>query len=449
MPQTYSGTLITNDGNKLGDVKIILKSKGEILAETTTDRNGKFNIVLATDAPPANTTITFSKNSFTLYTLKNVQPTSMFIDSFSDINPIFGGVLDLKGQFAGGKYLITSLPQSTQDRLFWETYNIAEFIKKNPDNYLIEIEASESTIPNYDREEFLENDDPNPKWAGPNKEPRAEGKLGLTVLSQKRFDSLRKYIENYLEVYSVKLDSKNPIQKTLKVGDNTENSQYVKLKVTLKSATCRDVDLNFGAARKNDITIPKPPGAKKVTLNALLLPDRFGINQEYTNYYSQAPSSQGSAISWGFMAYLTIYNDRDKFKNLNNKSYYDLPLQLIEKNKVKEALKTDLANPDISLYLRVTIVLFLKSRVRSEAEKSLFDKYLRDDRGLLNDNLINLLFENYVDANVQTYTRIAPVKQELTTFSLTDIGNQTLFTIQQIPGVLSDNSQFKVNICNN
>lgn len=446
MPQIYSGTLVTNDGNILKEVKIILKSEGKILAETTTDKNGKFNISLATDAPPANTTITFSKNGFTLYTLKNVQPTNTFIDSFSDINPFFGGELNLKGQFAGGKYLITSLPQSTQDKLFWETYSIAEFIKKNPDNYVIKIEASESTIPNYDREEFLENGNTNPNWAGPNKEPRIEGKLEPKVLSDKRFNSLKKYIEDFFISYGVEL--KTPIKKDTKIGDNTENSQFVKLKVTLKSATCKDIDLNFGAARKNDITIPKPPGAKTISLNALLLPDRFGKGEEYNNYYSQAPGSQGSAISWGFMAYLTIYNDRDKFKNLNNKSYYDLPLQLIEKSKVKEALKIDLANPNISLPLRLTIVLFLKSKVRSEAEKNSFDKYLKDEKGLLNDNLIDLLFENYVDVNIQTYTRIAPIKQELTTFSLTNIGDQSLFTIQQIPGVLSDNSQFKVNICN-
>ena len=52
--------------------------------------------------------------------------------------------------FNTGKYLITSLNPKIQEQLYWELFNVLEFIKENPDNYNITIEASESTITNYD-----------------------------------------------------------------------------------------------------------------------------------------------------------------------------------------------------------------------------------------------------------------------------------------------------------
>lgn len=443
MSQIYSGTLITNEGSKLIDVKVIIKAEGKILGEAITNNEGKFNIILPTDSPPANTTITFSRNGFTLYTLKNVQPTSKFIDSFSDINPLFGGKLDLKGQFAGGKYFITSLPQTTQDRLFWETYNIVEFVKKNPQNYTIKIIASESTITNYDREEFLEDGTtPNPKWSGPLGVRTSP--LPTKALSEKRFNSLKKYVENFFTSYGVKLET--PIKADIRVGGDTESSQFVQLSVSLTQATCSDIDLNFGQVKKNDLTILKPLNAKTLTVNPLELPDRFGINNKYNNYFSQAPGTPGSSITWGYIAYLSLYGDRKKFKDLKDGSFYDLPLQLISKKEVRQALETDLKIEvkNIGSAIKGNIVAFLQSFQKTEEQKLLFVKYNKDDKGLLNEKLLDLLFE-YADADVFQYTSIAPIKQEFTTFLIADKGEE--FVLNQIQGVVTGNSLFKINLC--
>jgi hypothetical protein len=445
MPQVYTGTLITNEVNKLTDVKVIIKAEGKILGEAITNNEGKFNIILPTSVTPADTTVTFSKNGFTLYTLKNAQPTSEFVDSFSDINPLFGGKLDLKGQFAGGKYFITSLSQTTQDRLFWETYNIVEFVKKNPQNYTVKIIASESTITNYDREEFLEDGTtPNSNWAGPLKTFNTSP-LPTKALSEKRFNSLKKYVENFFNSYGVKLET--PIKADIRVGNDTESSQFVQLTVSLRQATCSDIDLSFGRSQKNDILIPKPPNAKTITVNALLFPDRFGIDNRYNNYFSQQPDSPGSSISWGYIAFLSLYGNRDNFKDLKDGSFFDLPLQIISKKEVRKALETDLKleTQKIGTILRVNIVQFLQNQQKTKTAKDLFIKYNKDDKGLLDEELLNLLFE-YADANIVQYTRIAPIKQELTTFSIADKNEE--FVLNQMQGVLTGNSEFKINLCN-
>ena len=44
MSQIYSGTLITNEGNILKDVKVIIKAEGKILGEAITNNEGKIRI---------------------------------------------------------------------------------------------------------------------------------------------------------------------------------------------------------------------------------------------------------------------------------------------------------------------------------------------------------------------------------------------------------------------
>ena len=100
--------------------------------------------------------------------------------------------------------------------------------------------------------------------------------------------------------------------------------------------------MDFGEKQEGDLILIKPPGATKITLNALIFPDRFGINGKYVDYYTQAPNTLGSVTSWEFIVYLSLYgtsllNDDTIIKKEFNTS--DLKKILLEDIKVNKDVK--------------------------------------------------------------------------------------------------------------
>jgi hypothetical protein len=126
MPNRFSGKLLDANGKAIDGVKIVLKS-GTLTQKTLTDKTGTFNITTPSDINSSDTTLTFSKNGLTLYKIKNPQPTGTYTPSEPIIDSINGGELNLKGGFAVGKYLITSLSSNIQEQLYWELFNVLGF----------------------------------------------------------------------------------------------------------------------------------------------------------------------------------------------------------------------------------------------------------------------------------------------------------------------------------
>ena len=423
MANRFSGKLVGEDGKVLDGVKIVLTS-GTITQQTLTDKTGTFNIITPSDIDPKNTTLTFSKSNLTLYKIKNPQPTGAYVPSKSQINPIIGGRLNLKGGFEAGKYLITSLNPKIQEQLYWELFNVLKFIEDNPNNYNITIVASESTITNYDREEFLEDGvTPNPNWAGPTGTFNTPA-LFPKALSDKRYQSLKKYIENFFKENG----SQTPtIKSNILVGGAEESDQYVRLEVQLETVDCKTRTIQEKI--QGDKTLFKPQGATKITLDAFQYPDRFGINGKYVDYYTQNPNTKGSVMSWEFIVYLSLYGTA----LLNDNTIVQKQFSTEE---LKKMLLIDVVlNNDIKLQLIEFINKRLPIRDPDLANRS-------------NSLIIDLAIQYSVGARNPIIYGF-PIKRENTVISLTNIGVNQSFILNQRSGVINEDSIYSFNICDN
>jgi len=148
MPNQFLGQVFDTNGQALEEVKITLTGP-DVETSTTTNPEGKWLITLEKPIDPTLVTITFSKSGLELKSIKNPQTTASltkYIDS------IKGGILDLVGKYSSGKYKITSLPPETQSIIDIEIKDAYTFAKNNPNNVKLEIESSESQVPNVDNE---------------------------------------------------------------------------------------------------------------------------------------------------------------------------------------------------------------------------------------------------------------------------------------------------------
>jgi hypothetical protein len=422
MPNRFSGKLLDTNGKAIDGVRIVLKS-GTFTQETLTDKTGTFNITTPSDINSSDTTLTFSKSGLTLYKIKNPQPTGAYTPSEPIIDSINGGELNLKGGFAAGKYLITSLSSNIQEQLYWELFNVLEFIKENPDNYNIIIEASESTITNYDREEFLEDGSPNPNWAGPTGTFNTPA-LPAKSLSEKRYQSLKKYIEDFSKENGSQIPT---IKSNILVGGNKESDQYIRLEAKLTTVNCKTKEVQQ-KIQKDRILI-KPQGATKITLDAFQFPDRFGINGKYVDYYTQSPNTKGSVTSWEFIVYLSLYGTA----LLNDDTIVQKQFSTEE---LKKILLVDIAlNDDI----KTQLIEFINKRLPIK------------DPDLVNRSN-SLIIDLAIQYSVGARNPIAygfPIKRENTVISLTNIGVNQRFTLNQRSGVIAGDSVYSFNICDN
>jgi hypothetical protein len=422
MPNRFSGKLLDENGKAIDGVRIILKS-GTFTQETLTDKTGVFNITTSSDINSSDTTLTFSKSGLTLYKIKNPQPTGAYTPSKPQIDSIYGGLLNLKGGFAAGKYLITSLSPNIQEQLYWELFNVLGFIKENPENYNIVIVASESTITNYDREEFLEDGSPNPNWAGPTGTFNTPA-LPSKSLSEKRYQVLKKYIEDFFKENGSQIPT---INSSILVGGDKESDQYIRLEAQLTTVNCKTKEVKEKI--QGDRTLIKPQGATKITLNAFQFPDRFGINGKYNNYYTQSPDTKGSVTPWEFIVYLSLYGTA----LLNDDTIVQ---KQFNTEDLKKILLVDIAlNDDI----KTQLIEFINKRLPIK------------DPDLVNRSN-SLIIDLAIQYSVGARNPIAygfPIKRENTVISLTNIGVNQSFILNQRSGVIAGDSVYSFNICDN
>ena len=306
----YDGTVLSEDGQPLVDVNVVLIA-GANSKTVKTDKNGYFNINIDNSIPSKDVSLTFAKSGRTLSTIKNPQPTGEYITPPTSINSEIGGMLDLTNGYEGGKYLITSLPQSTQDQLNLELNNTIEFVKKHPNNYSIVIKAAESKITNYDRETTSTT-------SGQKLEPGA--------LADKRSNILKTYIEAYFIKQGVPSPTINIAQKSIegpeyppqdengnlyKEGSNEYKRalnnykmyQYTQLIVSLARPTCSWIPnvLSSDVNSRASINLIIPPGSKYLYIDADGFPDKFKLNNFTIPSYIQSPDANGSLETWGFI----------------------------------------------------------------------------------------------------------------------------------------------------
>ncbi len=459
MSQRFTGTIFTNNGKKLDGARVVLKS-GSFSQKTTTDINGTFNILTPNDINPSGSTITVSKENYILYSISNPQPTGAYFPPRTLINPVYGGLIDLKNSFDAGKYLISSLNPKDQERLYWELFNVQEFVKNNQgpildatgtprtSNYEIVIVASESQVPNYDREEFLENGDINPNWAGPpNTNTFKTPELIAKTLSEKRSNSLKTYINNFFKENGLTPPN---IVSDIRVGeikytqgDDIKNfipDQYVRLEARLITATCEYTETSENL-KSVDLTLIKPPNSTTITINAKEFPDRFGINKKLNNYYT-INSSVSFIDAWGFIVYLKLLLfDQYILKNDN-----DLIKTKVDIKKVQEIFNRLSIEDGADIKGQLLGFIYIwEARAKGKTKADENQKILENDT---TEEILNYLFfdlENFDTNNMY----IILIKRENTVIKLDNIGNNESFILNASAGNIVEQSVFEFKICNN
>ena len=241
MSTQFKGQVVDSQGNKLEGVKVVVTGKDvPPNTSTTTDSEGKWLVTLEIDITPSDTSITFSKSGLETKNITNPQPTSE-LEGY--IDPGKGGILDLAGKYPSGKWKISSLPQDIQDIINKEIEDAYTFAKNNPDNFKLEIESSESQVPNTDNE-------------GTNKDFSTPG-----TLAEARAQDLEKYVND--KINTLYISEVNPsFQKPIvvlgsinRVGDmvwdgvNADNEKYTKDQYTR---------LKIGFIGKGPVLPPEP-----------------------------------------------------------------------------------------------------------------------------------------------------------------------------------------------
>lgn len=444
MAQRFTGTILTDNGKKLDGARVVLKLNGTIIQKTITDKNGTFNITTSNDIDPSGATIIISKENYILYSISNPQPTGLYIPPRTLINPIYGGSINLNNSFDAGKYLISSLKSKDQEILYWELFNIQEFIKENPDNYEIVIVASESKVPNYDREEFLADGvTPNPNWAGPTNTFKTP-ELSAKTLSEKRYNSLKTYIENF---FKEKSSTPPSVKSNIIVSgpdyksgvddiNNFKQYQYVRLEARLITANCKTQQIS-DQSKSIDLPLIKPPGATRIILDAKEYPDRFGINKKLNNFYTLNASTPGGVEAWGFIVYLNLL----LFGEYTLKNDTDLIKTKININTVRTALQKDsIVNREIRAQL-LGFIYYFEGRLKGQETAESIRKSLLNDPI---ETIITRIFELIDTTNMY----VISIKKENTIIRLDNIGDNESFILSINAGNIVEQSVFDFKICN-
>ena len=242
MPNQFKGQVVNNQGNKLEGVTITITGPGvPANTTTTTDASGNWLITLKIDIDPKDITITFSKPGLETAFIKSPQRTA---ELPGYIDPMKGGILDLAKDYPLGKYKITSLTPEVQDVINKEIEDAYEFAKNNPGNVKLEIESSESQIPNIDNE-------------GTNRDFSTPGSL-----AEARAQELEKYVNDKINTLYAK--EENPsFQKPVVVlgnvnrvgnvawdetnadADKYTKDQYTRVKADLVNKTPKPASVDY------------------------------------------------------------------------------------------------------------------------------------------------------------------------------------------------------------
>ena len=285
MPNQFKGQVLDSSGNKLSGVKVTITGTGVPPNQSTiTDINGNWLITLKVDIDPKDINVTFSKPGLETTFIKNPQQTATLPGY---IDPEKGGILDLAGDYPSGKWKITSLPQEIQDIINKEIDDAYAFATTNIGNFILEIESSESQVPNADNE-------------GTNKNFSKPGSL-----AKARAEALQEYINDKINTLYAK--ETNPsfqkptviLGKTDRVGDEPwdridanankyTKDQYTRVKADFINKTpdkCSAYS-GEGISVTGSKKLKKQPGDKSIKFKCYGFPDRMGINGVYQNFYS-------------------------------------------------------------------------------------------------------------------------------------------------------------------
>jgi len=304
MPKQFKGQIVDTQGNKLEEVTITITGNN-VPPNTTTmsDAEGKWLITVEDGIDAADVNITFTKSNYSTKIIKNPQSTSE-LEGY--IDPEKGGILDLAGKYPSGKYKITSLPQDSQDTINKEIEDAYTFAKNNPNNSKLEIESSESQVPNTDNE-------------GTNKDFTKPGSL-----AEIRAQELEKYVNDKITTLYAK-ETNPTFQKPViilgdinKVGDiawDGENAnadkytkdQYTRVKVSLLSP----------------ILPSKPPEAASVNYTYLGRLEEDTIYVDVRNNLRLIGERRFSTVTYTVdSAVDTMKNEGEKFGFSFNGEYY-------------------------------------------------------------------------------------------------------------------------------
>ena len=285
MPNQFNGQVFDSNGKKLSGVKVTITSPTiPSDTSTTTDVNGNWLITIKTDIDSKDVTVTFSKSGLETTSIANPQQTAILPGY---IDPEKGGTLDLAGDYPSGKWKVASLSQETQDIINKEINDAYAFATTNIGNFKLEIESSESQVPNADNE-------------GTNKNFSKPGSL-----AKARAEALQEYINNKINILYAK--ETNPsfqkptviLGKIDRVGDvawdqidananKYTKDQYTRVKADFinktpdKCSAYSGEGISVAGSKK----LKKQPGDKSIKFKCYGFPDRMGVNGVYQNFYS-------------------------------------------------------------------------------------------------------------------------------------------------------------------
>ncbi len=308
MANQFKGQVFTTSGDKLESVKVTITGTGVETTTTETDANGNWVATIEADVDPKNITVSFSKPGLETTSIKNPQQTSTLSGY---IDPVKGGILDLAGKYPSGKWKVSSLPQDIQDTINKEVEDAYNFAKANQGNFVLEIESSESRVPNNDNEGTGRNFD----------EPGS--------LAKARALDLEKYVNDKINaLYASELNAtfQKPIVILAKI-DNVGGGpwdkidanakkytdyQYTRLKANLINP-CKWINIQNTTQAGEFNPIPGI-GAPNIELDAAVAPDVFIIRsktpngtyiEKQTPTFIQRPDTVADPISWGILAYMS------------------------------------------------------------------------------------------------------------------------------------------------
>jgi len=285
MPNQFNGQVFDSNGKKLSGVKVTVTSPTiPSGTSTTTDANGNWLITIKTDIDSKDVTVTFSKSGLETTSLINPQQTAILPGY---IDPEKGGILDLAGDYPSGKYKVTSLSQEIQDIINKEINDAYAFATTNIGNFILEIESSESQVPNADNE-------------GTNKNFNKPGSLAET-----RALELEKYINDKINTLYAKETNPSFQKPTVRLGDINRvgdvawdqidanankytKDQYTRVKADFINKTPDKCSayIGEGISITGSKKLKKQPGDKSIKFKCYGFPDRMGVNGIYQNFYS-------------------------------------------------------------------------------------------------------------------------------------------------------------------
>jgi hypothetical protein len=433
MPNQFNGQVFDSNGKKLSGVKVTITSPTiPSGTSTTTDINGNWLITIKTNIDSKDVTVTFSKSGLETTSVTNPQQTAILPGY---IDPEKGGTLDLAGDYPSGKWKITSLPQEMQDIINKEIEDAYTFAKNNPGTFRLEIESSESQVPNADNE-------------GTGKNFSKPGSL-----ANARAEALQEYIN--VKINTLYIKETNPLfqkptvvlGKVDRVGDESwdkvdanankyTKDQYTRLKANfIKLCDWVNLENLTEAGEFKPIT---GIGASNIELDAAVAPDVFIIKgkiangtyiEKQTPTFIQHPGSAANPIGWGILAYMA-----DITNNSLNQYITPLQKQTIDLNTAVRFISEGYSQDKSNTFSNNIIQLFNKKNVNIP---------LNTTFEFRESQLLTGLKAYFPNGEVTYYI----VDRSYYKFPLTQNGITGDFEVKAIKGTFAGGSAFRYKMC--